>query len=81
MKRKLGIFAVLVTESLILENHLILTVLHMIGATGLRDNLIFLVRNLEEAEVGDLGMTHRDHMTIHVQDGKMHQRHLNIQSS
>ena len=47
----------------------ILTVLHMIEGTGLGGNLIFPVR-LKEAEAGDLGMAHGDHMIIHILDGK-----------
>lgn len=56
MKGTLGIFIRVAAETQTLEDHLILTVLHMMEATGPIGILIFIVPHLEDAETGEIGM-------------------------
>lgn len=65
-------------ETLILEDHPIISILHMTKATGLGDNQTFPVQHLKEAEVGDIGRSHGNHMLTHIRDGKMYPMHCCI---
>lgn len=59
-----------VREAVILADHLILTLLHLRGPTGLGDSLTFTVLHLEEAVASATDRSTGEAMENHIHDGK-----------